>query len=121
MKIKGFLSITLLLVILSCGSGKDRFISSKETFGEATPLSKLAHLKEEINELEDDLRNQRPGRRLEFADCSLLLYGIASSDGMDYEGIVSCINEKMSINRKRKWGKPNKDGVVNHIKEAKVL
>lgn len=88
-----------------------------ETFGQATALSKMAHLKEEVKELEEDLKTNAPDRRLEFADCFMLLFGAAASDGMDYDDICKAIDEKMQINYKRKWGKPNADGVVNHIKE----
>ena len=88
----------------------------KETFKKATPLSKLAHLKQEIEELETDLINDNKERRLEFADCFLLLFGAAQADGMSYEDIINCIDEKFQIVKKRKWGKPDKNGVVNHIK-----
>ena len=88
----------------------------RETFGEATPFSKIAHLREEIVELEDDLFAQAKDRRLEFADCFLLLFGAASADGMSYEDICLAIDEKMVINRGRSWGNPNELGVVNHIK-----
>ncbi len=87
-----------------------------KTFGHATPLSKIAHLAEELQELVDDLKSNNPNRRLEYADCFLLLFGAASSDGMTYDDICNCIDEKMEINYLRKWGKPNEDGVVNHIK-----
>lgn len=89
----------------------------KETFGQATPLSKLAHLQEEVEELIADLKSNNPKRRLEYADCFLLLFGSAAADGMSYQDITDCINEKFEINKTRKWGKPNSNGVVNHIKD----
>lgn len=92
-------------------------IWQKETFGQATPLSKIAHLAEELQELVLDLQENAPDRRLEYADCFLLLFGSAAADGMSYEDICNCIEEKMVINRARKWGKPQANGVVNHIKE----
>jgi hypothetical protein len=54
---------------------------------------------------------------MEFADCFILLFGAAASDGMSYDDICKAIDEKMEINFNRKWGKPNNDGVVNHIRE----
>ena len=87
----------------------------KETFGQATPLSKIAHLTEELSELSYDLINNKPERRLEFADCFFLLFGCAAADGMTFEDICKAIQEKFEINKERKWGKPNKNGVVNHI------
>jgi len=89
----------------------------KETFGQATPLSKLAHLAQEIPELSYDLVNNKPERRLEFADCFFLLFGCAAADGMTYQDICDAIQEKFEINKARKWGKPDENGVVNHIKQ----
>ena len=88
----------------------------KETFGQSTALSKISHLYEELIELVDDIESNRLSKKLEFADCFILLFGAASADGMTYSDIVDAIDEKMSINYKRKWGKPNENGVVNHIK-----
>lgn len=87
----------------------------KETFGSATAMSKMNHLIEEIVELQDDLLVNAKDRRLEFADCFLLLFGCAAADGMSYDDICSCIDEKMEINRKRTWGKPQENGVIKHI------
>lgn len=99
---------------------KEQFISITEwqnkTFGQATPLSKIAHLAEELEELVTDLKENNSGKTLEFADCFILLFGAAASDGMSYENICNAIDEKMSINYQRKWGKPQENGVVNHIK-----
>lgn len=88
-----------------------------ETFGQATAMSKINHLIEEICELQEDLRENKLSKTLEFADCFILLFGAAASDGMTYEDICNAIEEKMSINRKRKWGNPQENGVVNHIKD----
>lgn len=100
---------------------KDQFIAITEwqnkTFGKATALSKVEHLKEELKELSEDLQNDSAVRRLEFADCFILLFGAASSDGMTYEDICACIDEKFSIVQKRKWGQPDENGVVKHLKE----
>lgn len=89
----------------------------KETFGNATALSKIAHLKEEIKELEFDLENNNEeSKRLEFADCFILLLGAAAADGWYFEDICNAIHDKMGINYKRKCGKPKENGVINHIK-----
>lgn len=89
----------------------------KETFGQATPLSKLAHLAEELKELQADLETNSKGKRHEFADAFILLFGAAASDGMTYQDICTAIDEKMAINYFRKWGLPKENGVVNHIEE----
>ena len=107
---------------------KQQFISitewQKQTFGQATSLSKLAHLLKEIVELKDAINDEDHlidfekirKTKMEFADCFILLFGCASSYGLSYEEICKCIDEKMVINSNRKWGKPDADGVVNHIK-----
>lgn len=89
----------------------------RETFPGASPLSKIAHLKQEVEELRIDLAAGRPSRKSEFADCFMLLFGAAASDGMTYDDISACIDAKMEINKLRKWGTPDENGVVNHIKE----
>lgn len=88
----------------------------KETFGEATALSKIEHLKQEIEELSIDIIFKSSEKHLEFADCFFLLFGAAAADGMTYEDICNAIQEKFEINKARKWGKPDANGVVNHIK-----
>jgi NTP pyrophosphatase (non-canonical NTP hydrolase) len=90
----------------------------KETFGEATALSKANHLAQEVIELITDLKNNAPeiNVKKEFADCFILLFGAADSYGMSYEDICHVIYAKMQINYKRNWGKPDENGVVNHIK-----
>jgi NTP pyrophosphatase (non-canonical NTP hydrolase) len=88
----------------------------KQTFGQATPLSKIAHLAEELEELVEDLKSKNPERRLEFADCFFLLFGAAAAYGMTYQDICNAIQEKFEINKARKWGIPDENGVVKHIK-----
>lgn len=88
----------------------------KETFPLATPLSKIEHLLQEIQELKEDIINNNPKKRLEYADCFLLLFGAAHADGFEYNDIDDFSIEKLEINRARKWGKPDSNGVVNHIK-----
>jgi hypothetical protein len=89
----------------------------RQTFTEATTISKVEHLKEELEELVLDVTLNKPGKRLEFADCFILLFGAAAVDGMSYQDICEAIQEKFQINKLRKWGKPNGKGVVNHIEE----
>lgn len=87
----------------------------QQTFPGATSLSKVEHLKEEVNELAESIESNDTKRALEFADCILLIYGAAAADGMTYHNIMEAIDFKMSINRNRKWGKPDEKGVVKHI------
>lgn len=91
----------------------------KKTFPDATALSKIAHLKKELPELEEAIKNDWPNTAavMEFADCFFLLFGSAASAGLDYETIIAGIEQKFEINKSRKWGKPDENGVVEHIRE----
>lgn len=99
---------------------KEQFIAittwQHKKFKHATALSKIAHLKQEIEELIADLKNNNPEQNMEFADCFILLFGAANSAGLNYQNIIEAIDEKMKINYSRNWGNPNEDGVVNHLK-----
>lgn len=90
----------------------------KETFGQATAFSKIEHLKEEIEELAIDIAIDGIDKRLEFADCFFLLFGAAAADGMTYQDICQAIQEKFEINKARKWGKPDANGVIEHIRDV---
>jgi Protein of unknown function (DUF550) len=80
-----------------------------QTFPQSTALSKLTHLKKEIIELE-----QNPADPYEMADIIMLVCGMASIQGID---IATALETKFEVNKNRKWGIPDKDGVVSHIKE----
>lgn len=88
----------------------------KNTFQNATALSKIHHLIEEVNELKEaveacaEISIQR-----EFADCFMLLFGAAAEYGMTYEQIGEVIEEKFKINLARQWGTADANGVVKHI------
>lgn len=86
------------------------------TFPNGTSLSMVKHLKQEVKELEEDIESYNKDRRLEYADCFILLFGAAFRDGLDFDSIINCINEKMAINVNRQWGIPDANGVVNHVK-----
>jgi len=47
--------------------------------------------------------------------------GAAKADGMSYEDICNAISEKLEINKKRVWGEPDSNGVINHVKEEEVM
>lgn len=76
------------------------------------PLSgNFAHLRREIDELE-----ATPTDIMEYADCYSLLTDIAAKNGIYLSDIHSSAMKKLEINKARKWGKPNADGSVEHIK-----
>lgn len=79
---------------------------ARATFPTATQESWVAHLAREVKELAAD---QRPA---EAADCLILLLGLAHVNGYD---LMAEAMAKMAINRRRVWGKPDAEGVVEHI------
>jgi len=98
------------------------FIWATKTFPSATSLSHARHLQKEAAELCEVLietPNESPlnqSLRHEFADCFILILNTASRCGFTIRELMNCGIEKMEINKKRKWGKPDKDGVVEHLR-----
>jgi NTP pyrophosphatase (non-canonical NTP hydrolase) len=89
----------------------------EETFPHADAISKLHHLAKEVPELIEELKGMDDKAiRMEYADCFLLLFGSAAMHGLSAEEICDAIKEKLEINRSRTWGKPDENGVVEHIK-----
>lgn len=82
---------------------------AKETFPNETPASKIAHLRREVEELAET-----PGDTEEMADCFILLLGLCEKAGGN---LLAAAKRKMEINRERKWGEPDEDGVCSHISE----
>jgi len=91
------------------------------TFKEIKTMPLLRHLGQETEEVIVSILMNDTDKRLEFADCFILLMGAAKADGMSYEDICSAIKEKLEINKKRTWGEPDSNGVINHVKEEEVM
>lgn len=97
----------------------------KETFPDSNAYSKAKHLEKEVAELLEDLtrdygedpKADSEATKMEYADCFILLFGSANAYGISYDDLEVIISQKMDINKKRKWGKPDKDGVVLHLKD----
>ena len=79
-----------------------------ETFPDSTPDAKLAHLRREFRELE-----AAPADPEEIADCIMILVHLGEGQGFDMEAELW---RKLAINRARTWGKPDAEGVVEHIR-----
>lgn len=94
------------------------------------------HLKKEINELIDALEEYHQGtyngdldigiqfvvqRRerilYEAVDCFTLLIDVLAHEHFDMNDLRTASFTKLEINKKRKWGKPDENGVIEHIKE----
>ena len=79
-------------------------------FGKSNPVSKLKHLREEVDELIEE-----PTDTMEWADCMILLIDAAKKAGHDMDDLYKFVNAKMEINKTRKWGEPDEDGVIRHV------
>lgn len=93
---------------------------ANDTFGKGqTVTGVLNHLIKEIRELYDaSMVNNVIDARGEAADCLLLLMQHAHELGYD---LLEEAKKKHQINLKRKWGKPNEYGVIEHIKDKAAL
>lgn len=84
------------------------------TFPERTCQSIAAHLRREARELvgtdEEPAISFQPW---EMADVFMLLIALADECGTD---LAQAVHEKLEMNRSRTWGKPDSQGVVEHIK-----
>lgn len=89
----------------------------KQTFPKSNAVSKVLHLEDEVKELLESLALNHKDTHLEYADCFILLMGSADAYNLSFKDIVNSIKTKMEINKQRKWGEPNVDGIVKHIKD----
>lgn len=87
-------------------------VFSDGVFGKSDPVAKLRHLAEEVQEL-----IEAPQDRMEWADCTILLIDAARKAGLSMDDLHKAARDKLEINKKRKWGKPNAAGIVNHIRQ----
>lgn len=94
----------------------------------------LNHLSEEVNELIgafnkcqiakfdhevdlDEYEDKIKAVKNELADCFMLLIDSATHMNYTAEDLIFFTRRKLEINKNREWGKPDKDGVVRHIKD----
>lgn len=107
---------------------------SDKTFGDAQrTIPILHHLGKEVPELIEALKKEEAAGfdnsigvgefsrrvsevKMEFADCFTLLLDAASHYDMTAEDLVEVSKSKLEINKARRWGKPDKNGVVEHIR-----
>lgn len=82
---------------------------AQETFGNSTPQRKIAHLKREINEVLES-----PSDIIEWADCAMLFFDALTLQGFTVEELQNAMQEKLEINKKREWSKPDHEGVQEH-------
>jgi len=112
---------------------------SDNTFGNHRTGKPIAyHLKKEIDEVIDaidvlrgagndkealwrerygDIRKAQTRVKFELADCLTLLLDIAAHEHINVSELLDASEEKLEINKKRNWGEPDENGVVEHIHE----
>lgn len=73
----------------------------------STPETILRHIKREVEELEEAYGQE------EAADVYILLCALAWRCGYSLHHVAVL---KMERNHQRKWGQPDKDGVVEHVR-----
>ncbi|MBL8713569.1 MAG: DUF550 domain-containing protein [Alphaproteobacteria bacterium] len=86
-------------------------VFTDKTFGESTPQSKAHHLAEEAMEAAAD-----PSDIIEWADCTILLLDAVRKAGFTTDDLYAAVQRKMEINKSRKWGDKDQNGVVRHVK-----
>ena len=105
---------------------------SDKTFGEyqRNPVI-LYHLKKEVDELielfesagqisdNDDAMKWDNSVLYEYADCMMLLLDSAKHHGLSATKLLFITRMKLNLNKTRKWGKPDENGVVEHISDTK--
>lgn len=85
---------------------------SNSVFGsERGPEACIAHLKKEVDEL-----LASPHDRMEYADCLMLLLDAYWRSGGSAEDLIKAAFQKLEINKARIWGKPDANGVVEHVR-----
>jgi NTP pyrophosphatase (non-canonical NTP hydrolase) len=90
------------------------------TFPNSTLKTMMLHLRKEVQELDDEFHADEIFPKTtskaphEIADCIMLLFHMAHRIKASAR---DAIREKFEICKKRKWGLPDKDGCVQHVKE----
>jgi hypothetical protein len=82
---------------------------AEKIFPQSTYRSICEHLRREVQEL-----RSAPSPNEEAADCLLLLLHLAHKNKFD---LIAETLKKHEINKQRKWGEPDEQGVVEHIKQ----
>jgi len=112
---------------------------SDNTFGSHRSGKPIAfHLKKEIDEVIEaidvlhtsgnnkeapwgerygDICKAQTRVKFELADCLTLLLDVASHENINVSDLLDASEEKLEINKKRKWGEPDENGVVEHMPE----
>lgn len=89
---------------------------SQKAFPEATPLSSLSKLHDEVFELLETLAvNNKDAMAEEYVDCIMCLLDSAARTGITPEQLTHAFAKKLYKNVARKWVK-NDDNTYSHVK-----
>lgn len=87
-----------------------------KTFGKVDPKGQLNKLCQEANELRiiNEINWQEKSEEIESeaADVAIVLFGFCEKMGFS---LAKAIDEKMAINRARKWGPARDDGTYQQL------
>lgn len=100
----------------------ETFDNGKFNRGRSIPISH--HLKKEVKELTESLESYFQNgsvesfekAKYELADCMILICDCATHFGCNADELLTACENKLEINKARKWGFPDENGVVEHIK-----
>lgn len=99
----------------------ERMAWSRKVFPEATAISSLRKLEEEIKEIEKDINE---GKRLpeEYADALMCLFDSAGRQPIPIlpQEIIEAFSVKLEKNKNRDWVK-NADNTYSHVKSSQAI
>lgn len=86
-------------------------------------LPMMHHLKEETDELITATQQflqtgNSENLKTEISDAFILLLGSIDLLGINEKELLKIVHNKMEVNRNRRWSKPNKNGVCNHLENV---
>lgn len=98
----------------------------------ALPIAR--HLSREVDELSDAIKQGLPLHptekmgikefediKEELADCMMLLLDCSCHLGVNADELVTASFNKLEVNKNRVWGKPDSEGVVEHIEKNHLM
>lgn len=108
---------------MCCGPSEVRLlIAELARWSDATftdhrdPERTLVHLQREVTEALVAVRHELDDVAFEFADLFMLVVDAARRYGLEWDELLWYVQAKHEINLQRTWGKPDADGVVEHVR-----
>ena len=89
-------------------------------FNKKRSISISHHLLKESKELTEALTETFENKehvKEEIIDCLTLILDTSAHYGIDASELIDGCYEKLEINKNREWGKPDENGVVEHIRK----